>query len=143
MKAIVYRGDLPNVNGVVYPLEELEMAVEKFNVQDGRHFVELADHYPSDPTINLDLVAGRVSLEIDGDCVVAHLKLLETPMGQLAKKIIDQMFLVPSAQGNVKGEAGIKEVTSLRFERFSLVQSSKIDLGTAAVDAGMFKLSDK
>ena len=47
--AKIYKGDMPNVNGIVFPKEELQKAVENFNKEKN---VVMYGDYP--PAINKD-----------------------------------------------------------------------------------------
>ena len=57
-------------------------------VSKGRAVGEL--NHPEGPTVNLDRVSHKIeSLEMDGDNVVGKASILETPMGQVVKGLLD------------------------------------------------------
>ena len=69
----------------------MEKAVDKYvteQVKPGRAVGEL--NHPDGPTINLDKVSHRITqLEWDGNNVVGKALILETPMGQIVKGLLD------------------------------------------------------
>ena len=101
MRAVIYRADRPNVNGVTYPLAELERAVDNFNKKGG--FVTREDYPPQFHIVDLEKVAAKVELEMEADCVVANIEMLDTPNGKIAQQLIDHnlMAIQPTATGTV------------------------------------------
>jgi hypothetical protein len=69
----------------------LEKALSKYNVDQvskGRAVGEL--NHPEGPTVNLDRVSHKIDkLEFDGNDVVGKASILETPMGQVVKGLLD------------------------------------------------------
>ena len=63
-------------------------AVNEFNANANSGMV-VFDEYPgnSHASINLDRVVGTATLHMDGEYVIATLKLLETPMGNIAHQL--------------------------------------------------------
>ena len=80
-----------NRNGRIYPKEVLGKAVESYNttqVVPGRAVGEL--NHPEGPTVNLDKVSHKIeSLNWQGNDVVGKATILETPMGQVVKGLLD------------------------------------------------------
>jgi len=80
-----------NRNGRIYPKDVMEGAVNKYNVeqvQKGRAVGEL--NHPEGPTVNLDKVSHKIeSLKWQGNDVVGKATILETPMGQIVKGLLD------------------------------------------------------
>ena len=80
----------------------MEKAVGKYvgdQVSKGRAVGEL--NHPEGPTVNLDKVSHKIeSLDIDGKDVVGRATILETPMGQIVKGLLDgQVQLGVSTRG--------------------------------------------
>ena len=69
----------------------MEKALAKYNtdqVSKGRAVGEL--NHPEGPTVNLDRVSHKIEkLEFDGNDVVGKASILETPMGQVVKGLLD------------------------------------------------------
>ena len=80
-----------NRNGRIYPRGVMESAVGKYvdeQVSKGRAVGEL--NHPDGPTVNLDKVSHKIeSLDWKGNDVVGRAKILETPMGQIVKGLLD------------------------------------------------------
>jgi hypothetical protein len=76
----------------VYPKETLMNEVARYNkeyVSKNRAMGEL--NHPQGPTVNLDRVSHIIKeLRPDGDNVYGKAKIMETPMGKIAKNLIDE-----------------------------------------------------
>jgi len=85
-----------NRNGRKYMSETLEREVKEFydqKIKTHRSLGEL-DH-PPEPTINLDRVSHIITdLSMDGDIGYGIAKLIDTPMGRIAKTLVDEDVLV-------------------------------------------------
>ena len=92
IEGIFLQGDLKNRNGRMYPMNTLRREVERYNesfVQGGRALGELG--HPDGPTVNLDRVSHKiVSLKENGSNFIGKAKILNTPMGVIAKSLIDE-----------------------------------------------------
>jgi hypothetical protein len=82
----------PNRNGRIYPGDVMTLALEKY---DGEYIVpkramgEL--NHPSGPSINLDRVSHVIeTLKMEGNYVNGRAKIMDTPMGVIAKNLIDE-----------------------------------------------------
>lgn len=84
-------GEQKNRNGRVYPKNILEKEVKRYNeeyVSKNRAFGELG--HPDSPSINLDRVSHLiVNLRQEGATFIGKAKILETPMGKIAKNLLD------------------------------------------------------
>jgi hypothetical protein len=84
-------GEDKNRNGRVYPIKVLAKEVARYNEQyidKNRAFGELG--HPSGPSINLDRVSHIITqLEQRGNHFYGKAKLTETPMGNIAKGILE------------------------------------------------------
>jgi hypothetical protein len=80
-----------NKNGRIYRSETLAKEVGRYNeeyVTKGRAFGELG--HPDTPSINLDRVSHLITnLQQEGNIWVGKAKILETPMGKIAKSLME------------------------------------------------------
>lgn len=91
IEGIFMMADSKNRNGRVYESKILKPAVEKYiqeQVKQGRAVGEL--NHPDGPTINLDKVSHLITdLRFEGNNVVGKAKILNTPMGQIVKGLLE------------------------------------------------------
>ena len=90
MKGICIQGGVKNANERVYPVPEIEKAVQTLmgQITDGFSVMGEVDH-PDDLKINLDRVSHIiVSMWMDGPNGYGKLKILPTPMGQLVSTML-------------------------------------------------------
>jgi hypothetical protein len=84
--------DEPNRNGRVYPGQVMEQALGKYQTEyiaPKRAMGEL--NHPQGPSINLDRVSHVIeNLKMEGKYVNGRAKIMETPMGTIAKNLIDE-----------------------------------------------------
>lgn len=84
-------GDRQNKNGRIYERKVLEKEVGRYMkeyVDAKRAFGELG--HPDSPTINLDRVSHLITgLKQEGSTWIGKAKILETPMGKIAKSLIE------------------------------------------------------
>jgi len=80
-----------NKNGRIYRMNVLEQEVARYlkeNVEQGRGYGELG--HPEGPQINLHRVSHLITeLKRDGNVFIGKAKLTETPMGELAKGLLN------------------------------------------------------
>jgi hypothetical protein len=91
MKGIFIQGGVKNANERVYPVSEIENAVDTLNkqIQEGYSVLGEVDH-PDDLKINLDRVSHMITnMWMDGANGFGKLKILPTPMGQLVKTMLE------------------------------------------------------
>ena len=92
IEGVFLQGDIKNRNGRMYPVNTLVKEVGRYNesfVKTGRALGELG--HPEGPTVNLDRVSHKiVKLEQSGNNFVGKARLLETPMGRIAKNLISE-----------------------------------------------------
>ena len=115
IEGIFMQAEGKNRNGRVYPKSVMENAVEKYvteQVKTGRAVGEL--NHPEGPTINLDKVSHRiVALEWDGNNVIGKAQILETPMGQIVKGLLDggvQVGVSSRGMGSLEQREGVNYV---------------------------------
>ena len=91
IQGIFAQAETKNRNGRIYPLPIMEKAIGKYNndqVSKGRAVGEL--NHPEGPTVNLDKVSHKInSLEFDGNNIVGKASILNTPMGEVVKGLLD------------------------------------------------------
>lgn len=92
IEGIFMQAERKNRNGRVYPRKVLSDEVERYNkefVAKNRAMGEL--NHPDGPTVNLDRVSHIIKeLRTEGNDIVGKAKILETPMGKIAKNLIDE-----------------------------------------------------
>ena len=111
MKGIFIQGGVKNANERVYPVSEIENAVETLNkqIQEGYSVLGEVDH-PDDLKINLDRVSHMItSMWMDGANGFGKLKILPTPMGELVKTMLQsgvKLGVSSRGSGNVNDYDG-------------------------------------
>ena len=92
IEGVFLQGNIKNRNGRMYPMETLRREVGRYNenhIQSGRALGELG--HPEGPTVNLDRVSHKiVSLKESGSNFIGKAKIMNTPMGNIAKNLIDE-----------------------------------------------------
>ena len=92
IEGVFLQGNIKNRNGRMYPMETLRREVSRYNenhIQSGRALGELG--HPEGPTVNLDRVSHKiVSLKESGSNFIGKAKIMNTPMGNIAKNLIDE-----------------------------------------------------
>jgi hypothetical protein len=92
IKGPMLEGDVRNQNGRTYPIPILIREAEKFmegKIKDNRALGELG--HPSTTEINLDRVSHLIeSFEVKDNIVLGTAVILDTPMGKIAKSLIDE-----------------------------------------------------
>jgi len=111
MKGIFIQGGVKNANERVYPVSEIETAVDTLNkqIQEGYSVLGEVDH-PDDLKINLDRVSHMITnMWMDGANGFGKLKILPTPMGQLVKTMLEsgvKLGVSSRGSGNVNDMDG-------------------------------------
>jgi len=137
IEGVFLQGNVKNRNGRVYKTETLKREVGRYiseNVNRGRALGELG--HPDGPTVNLDRVSHKiVSLRQEGNNFIGKAKLLETPMGKIAKNLIDEGVTLGVSS---RGVGSLKETTKgykLVGEDFMLATAADIVADPSAPDA--------
>lgn len=125
-----------NRNGRIYKLPILEREVERYNneyVKTNRALGELG--HPNGPSINLDRVCIKiVELKQDGNNFLGKAKVLDTPMGNIAKNLLEsgvQLGVSTRGMGSLKEVNGIMEVQ----DDFYLATAADVVADPSAPDA--------
>ena len=92
IQGVFMQAEQKNRNGRIYPLQIMENEVARYNkdlVSRNRAMGEL--NHPQGPTVNLDRVSHMIKeLKCDGNDVQGKAKLLDTPMGNIAKNLVNE-----------------------------------------------------
>ena len=136
IEGVFLQAELKNRNNRVYPMSVLEREVNKYiaeHVNNNRAVGELG--HPDGPTINLDRVSHRiVSLKKEGTNFIGKAKILDTPMGRIAKNLLDEgVKLGVSSRG--LGSVDRRENTSYVRDDFMLATAADIVADPSAPDA--------
>ena len=104
-----------NRNNRIYPSEILNKEVGRYTkeyVNKNRAMGEL--NHPQGPTVNLDRVSHIIKeLRVDGNDIYGKAKVMDTPMGKIAKNLIDEgakLGVSSRGMGSLKEKNGINEV---------------------------------
>jgi hypothetical protein len=111
MKGIFIQGGVKNANERVYPVNQIESAVEQLmeQITNGNSVLGEVDH-PDDLKINLDRVSHMITnMWMDGPNGFGKLKILPTPMGQLVSTMLEsgvKLGVSSRGSGNVDDATG-------------------------------------
>jgi len=115
IQGIFMQAEQKNRNGRIYKLPILEKEVKRYNqsfVGKNRALGEL--NHPQGPTVNLDRVSHMIKdLKFDGNNVMGKAKLLDTPMGNIAKNLVNegaQLGVSSRGMGSLEEKNGVKYV---------------------------------
>ncbi len=136
IEGIFLQSELKNRNGRVYPFEVLDREVKRYTEQyvtPSRALGELG--HPDGPTVNLDRVSHRiVELRAEGTNFYGKAKILDTPMGNIAKNLLDEgVKLGVSSRG--MGSLEEKNGTNYVRDDFMLTTAADIVSDPSAPDA--------
>ena len=136
IEGVFLQSEIKNRNGRVYPLSVLQKEVDRYNeeyVTKGRALGELG--HPDGPTVNLDRVSHRiVSLKAEGNNFIGKARILDTPMGNIAKSLLDegvQLGVSSRGMGSLEEQNGVKYVR----DDFMLATAADIVADPSAPDA--------
>ena len=136
IKGIFLQTEITNRNGRMYRFDTMNREVSKYNeefIQRGRALGELG--HPEGPTVNLDRVSHKiVELYPEGKNFIGKAKLLETPMGKIAKNLLEegvQLGVSSRGLGSLKKEGSLQVVA----DDFILSTAADIVADPSAPDA--------
>ena len=128
IEGVFLQSNLKNRNGRMYPADIMEKEVERYMkeaVENKRAFGELG--HPDGPSINLDRVSHIVTeLRRDGDNWMGKAKITDTPMGNIARGLIES-----GGQLGVSSRDGVQIVQ----DDFHLATAADIVADPSAPDA--------
>jgi hypothetical protein len=91
LSGIFMQAEIRNRNGRVYPMTEMSTAVKeaKQRIKENNGIFGELDH-PQNLTVNLDRISHVITeMEIKGNDVIGKARLLNTPMGLIAKELVN------------------------------------------------------
>ena len=137
IEGIFLQGNIKNRNGRMYPMETLQKEVNRYNeahVQSGRALGELG--HPDGPTVNLDRVSHKItSLRESGSNFIGRAKILDTPMGQIAKSLIGEGVKLGVSSRGIGSLKPTKEGFNVVSDDFMLATAADIVADPSAPDA--------
>jgi len=115
IEGVFAQAEQKNRNGRVYPKQIMESAVDKYvteQVAQKRSVGEL--NHPEGPTVNLDKVSHLITkLEWNGNDVIGKAQILDTPMGQIVKGLLEggvQLGVSTRGMGSLETRSGVNYV---------------------------------
>src|SRR5210317_2561854 len=115
IEGIFAQADQENRNGRKYPYTTMKKAVDKYvteQVSKKRAVGEL--NHPEGPTVNLDKVSHLITdLRWEGNDVIGKARILNTPMGQIVKGLLDggvQLGVSTRGMGSLEQRNGVMYV---------------------------------
>ena len=136
IKGVFLQTEITNRNGRMYKFDTMNREVSKYNedfVNRGRALGELG--HPEGPTLNLDRVSHKiVELYPEGTNFMGKAKLMDTPMGKIAKSLLDegvQLGVSSRGLGSIKKEGNCQVVA----DDFILSTAADIVADPSAPDA--------
>ena len=137
IEGIFLQGNIKNRNGRMYPMETLQKEVNRYNesnVTTGRALGELG--HPDGPTVNLDRVSHKiVSLKESGSNFIGKAKILDTPMGQIAKSLIGEGVKLGVSSRGIGSLKPTREGFNVVGDDFMLATAADIVADPSAPDA--------
>ena len=136
IEGVFLQSNLTNRNNRTYPKEIMRKEVDRYRTEQidkKRAMGELG--HPDGSTLNLDRVSHMItSLKEDGDNWIGKAKILDTPMGNIVKNLMDegaQLGVSSRGLGSIKEKNGINEVQ----DDFILSTAADIVADPSAPDA--------
>jgi hypothetical protein len=137
IEGVFLQGNIKNRNGRMYPMETLRREVSRYNenhVVAGRALGELG--HPDGPTVNLDRVSHKiVSLRESGSNFIGKAKILDTPMGRIAKNLIDEGVKLGVSSRGIGSLKMTREGINVVGDDFMLATAADIVADPSAPDA--------
>ena len=110
IEGIFMQSDKENRNGRVYPFSIMEKEILRYQelIEQKRSLGELG--HPDTPAINLNQVSHLITgLRFEGNDVIGKAKILDTPMGKIAKNFIEEGVRLGLSS---RGLGSLKETTN-------------------------------
>lgn len=137
IEGVFLQTEQPNRNKRVYKRDVMEREVKRYTEQyidNGRALGELG--HPDGPTVNLDRVSHKiVSLTQEGNNFIGKAKLLETPMGKIAKNLVEEGVTLGVSSRGIGSLSETKQGYKLVGEDFMLATAADIVADPSAPDA--------
>ena len=137
IEGVFLQGNLKNRNGRMYPVDTLAKEVGRYSesfINKGRALGELG--HPDGPTVNLDRVSHKITqLRQEGNNFVGKAQLLETPMGKIAKSLINEGVTLGVSSRGIGTLKEDKDGLKVVGEDFQLATAADIVADPSAPDA--------
>jgi len=137
IEGVFLQGNLKNRNGRMYPVDTLAKEVGRYSesfINKGRALGELG--HPDGPTVNLDRVSHKItSLRQEGNNFVGKAQLLETPMGKIAKSLINEGVTLGVSSRGIGTLKEDRDGLKVVGEDFQLATAADIVADPSAPDA--------
>lgn len=136
IEGVFLQADIKNRNNRVYSMDVLEKEVGRYAesyISKDRALGELG--HPEGPTVNLDRVSHKIiSLQKEGHNFIGKAKILDAPMGKIAKNLIDEGVKLGVSS---RGIGSITEKNGASYVRddFMLATAADIVADPSAPDA--------
>ena len=137
IEGVFLQGEIKNRNGRMYPIDTLCREVNRYNenfVAKGRALGELG--HPDGPTVNLDRVSHKITcLTQEGNNFKGKAQILETPMGKIAKSLLESGVSLGVSSRGVGSLRMTNEGHKIVGEDFQLATAADIVADPSAPDA--------
>jgi len=137
IEGVFLQGEIRNRNGRMYPIDTLAREVNRYNenfVCKGRALGELG--HPDGPTVNLDRVSHKITcLTREGNNFRGKAQILETPMGKIAKSLLESGVMLGVSSRGVGSLRMTNEGHKIVGEDFQLATAADIVADPSAPDA--------
>jgi hypothetical protein len=137
IEGVFLQAELKNRNGRMYPEQVMDKEVQRYceeYIDKNRAYGELG--HPDSPSINLDRVSHMiVSLKKEGTNYIGKAKILDTPMGKIAKGLLDggaNLGVSSRALGSLKSNSDGVQIVQ---DDFMLSTAADIVADPSAPDA--------
>ena len=131
------QGEIKNRNGRLYPISTLAREVNKYNesfIKSGRALGELG--HPDGPTVNLDRVSHLItSLVQEGNNFKGRARILDTPMGNIAKSLLDEGVKLGVSSRGIGSLRESRDGAKVVADDFMLATAADIVADPSAPDA--------
>lgn len=137
IEGVFMQGEIKNRNGRMYPKPVLLKEVQRYNkefIEKNRAYGELG--HPEGPTINLDRVSHMIKeLKEDGNNIVGKAKVLDTPMGNVVKNLMDEGCMLGVSSRGMGTLRPAPDGTSVVADDFQLATAGDIVADPSAPEA--------
>ena len=137
IEGVFLQGEIKNRNGRMYPISTLSREVNRYCenfVNKGRALGELG--HPDGPTVNLDRVSHKITcLTQEGNNFRGKAQILETPMGKIAKSLLESGVSLGVSSRGVGSLRMTNEGHKIVGEDFQLATAADIVADPSAPDA--------
>jgi hypothetical protein len=145
LKGICIQGGVKNANQRVYPINEINRAIESLNKQINTGYSVLGEvDHPTNLRINLDRVSHMITeMWLDGPNGYGKMKILPTPMGNLVSTMLTSgVKLGVSSRGSGNVNEGDGQVSDFEIVTVDIVaQPSAPNAYPTAVYEGLMNMA--